>query len=168
MPPKALQMPTLLKGDRIKVHFTLLETKEKRVWEGEVQQVHPCLCTFPSEMPGHLDGIPIPSPAANIKTTKVIVIKPNKAQKDTYPVPLPVASAVLPDQQVLVRLPISGEYTVIPIDDAKVIKDGFAKWVSEKGAPEEITMTLHGWAQVTVNFKTMHAVQYSKQHIKIQ
>ena len=85
MPPKALQMPTLLKGDRIKVHFTLLETKEKRVWEGEVQQVHPCLCTFPSEMPGHLDGIPIPSPAANIKTTKVIVIKPNKAQKDTYP-----------------------------------------------------------------------------------
>ena len=166
MPPKVLSIPFVLKGDRIKVSFKNLTTKENAHWEGDVIQVDPLLCVFPNDMPGNLAGIPIPSPSQNIKTTKIVVIKPNKDKK-SHQVPLPVPSTVEDIAPVLVRIPKSGEWITVPKSDAAVIKDGFKKFVAEPGAPEEISFMV-GWVEIKVNFKTMHATQISKQHIKIQ
>jgi hypothetical protein len=174
MPPKCLkfQLPILLKGDRVKVHFRNLTTSTDNVWQGTCMNVDPnpdgtVMVAFPNDMPGFPDGIPIPSAAAGIKTTKVVVVKSSKSKEDIkdYKVPLPEAASVPAGAPVYVRNPTTSEFNQIPESDAARIRTGYSNWLSVEGAPVEEIFDV-GWVQVIVNYKTMFVVG-AKQHVKI-
>lgn len=174
MPPKCVKfsLPILLKGDRIKVHFRNLSSGTDNVWQGTCVNVDPnpegtVLVAFPNDMPSHPEGIPIPSPAAGIKTTKVTVVKPTKSKEDQkeYKVPLPESVSIAVSAAVFVRHPGSGDYVAIPEPYAARICEGYSNWVRIPGAAVEEVFTV-GWVQVIVNYQTMNAMG-AKQHIKI-